>query len=129
MAEVKLLGADRLIARLIRMEKAINPAAVKSIRRVAEEIRDTAKNLCPVDTGSLKKSIRVGSYARPAKHVFSIRVTAGGHITNPKSKRKVDYASYVEFGTSRNKPQPFLGPAIKKYKEALAKAIKDEIKE
>ena len=129
MAEVKIIGGNRLISRLVRLKEALDPAAVKSIRRVADEIRDTAKSLSPVDTGSLKKSIRKGSYARPAKHVFSIRVTAGGHITNPKTKRKVDYASYVEFGTSRTKAQPFLGPAVKKHSRKLAKTIKEFIKE
>jgi len=47
----------------------------------------------------LKKSGRVGSYARPAKHVFSIRVTFGGYVTNPNTKRKVDYACVVDKNT------------------------------
>lgn len=128
MAEVKLIGANRLISRLVKLAEALDPAAVKSIKQVAEAVRDEAKDLCPVDTGSLKKSIRVGTYARPAKHIHSIRVTAGGHITNPKTGRLVDYASYVEHGTSRNRPQPFMLPAIKKHRKALAKAIKEAIK-
>lgn len=129
MAEVEIIGATRLIARLARLEKSLNVAAVKNIKRVAGDIRDDAKAICPVDTGSLRRSIRVGSYARPARHVFSIRVTAGGHITNPKTKRKVDYASYVEYGTSRQPGQPFLRPAIIKHRKNLAKAIKEYIRE
>jgi len=140
MATVEVIGDERLIARLIRMKEALNPAAVKSIRRVAEEVRDYAKTICPVGTpestgipgyigGSLKKSGRVGSYARPAKHVFSIRVTFGGYITNPNTKRKVDYAKYVHEGTSKMTPRPFLLTSIMKHRESLAKAIKEEIKE
>lgn len=140
MAEVKIIGADRLIARLVRMTKALDPAAVKSIRRVAELVRDYGKKICPVGTpestgipgyigGSLQKSGRVGSYARPAKHVFSIRVTFGGYVTNPNTGRKVDYAKHVHEGTSKMPPRPFLLISIMKHRKSLAKAIKGEIKE
>lgn len=129
MATVEIIGAQKLIARLVRLEKALDPAAIKAVKKVAKDIRDDAKTLCPVDTGSLRKSIRVGAYAKPARHTHSVRVTAGGHVTNPKSRRKVDYASHVEYGTSRQTPQPYLRPAIKKHRKVLAKAIKEAIRE
>lgn len=129
MATVEIYGTQKLIARLARLAKALDPAAVKGVKEVAKAIRDDAKELCPVDTGSLKKSIRIGTYAKPKGQTHSIRVTAGGHITNPKTKRKVDYASYVEFGTSRQRAQPFLRPAIVKHRKALAKSIKEAIRE
>lgn len=129
MAEVEIYGAQKLIARLARLEKALDPAAVKGVKEVAKAIRNDAKEICPVDTGSLKKSIRVGTYAKTAGHTHSIRVTAGGHVTNPKTKRKVDYASDVEFGTSKQRAQPFMRPAIVKHRKDLAKAIKEAIRE
>lgn len=129
MATVEIYGAQKLMARLVRLEKALDPAAIKGVKEVAKAIRDDAKEMCPVDTGSLQKSIRVGAYAKPAGHTHSVRVTAGGHVTNPKSKRKVDYASYVEFGTSKQRSQPFMRPAIVKHRRDLAKAIKEAIRE
>ena len=129
MVKVEIIGLNRLISRLARFQNTLDPAAASSVKQVAEDIRDDAKGLVAVDTGSLKQSIRLGVSARPAGHIHSVRVTAGGYITNPKTKRKVDYASYVEFGTSRNVPQPFLGPAVRKHREALAKAIKEAIRE
>ena len=129
MSEVEIYGAQKLIARLARLEKALDPAAVKGVKEVAKAIRNDAKEICPVDTGSLKKSIRIGTTAKPSGHTHSIRVTAGGYVTNPKTKRKVDYASDVEFGTSKQRAQPFMRPAIVKHRRELAKAIKEAIRE
>jgi len=129
MATVEIIGAQKLIARLARLATALDSAAIKGVKEVAGAIRDDAKEMCPVDTGSLQKSIRIGAYAMPAGHTHSVRVTAGGYVTNPKTNRKVDYASYVEFGTSRQRAQPFLRPAIVKHRKDLARAIKEAIRE
>lgn len=53
-----------------------------------------AKRLCPVDTGNLRNSI---SHTTDAENAYI--------GTN------VEYAPYVEMGTSRTKAQPFLKPA------------------
>lgn len=54
-----------------------------------------AKMLCPVDTGNLRNSIT--------------------HDTDDKTAyigTNVYYAPYVEMGTSKTDPQPFLQPAV-----------------
>lgn len=66
-------------------------AALEEIGLVAEGY---AKRLCPVDTGRLRGSIT---------HVTS------GHSAYIGTN--VEYAPYVENGTRRQKPQPFLKPA------------------
>lgn len=59
-----------------------------------------AKDLCPVDTGRLRNSIT------NAVEMGEQAVYIG---TN------VEYAAYVELGTSRMKPQPYLKPAVVNY--------------
>lgn len=54
-----------------------------------------AKRLCPVDTGRLRNSI---THTRDKKTAYI--------GTN------VEYAPYVELGTSRQKAQPYLKPAV-----------------
>jgi len=120
---VRIIGDTRLKANLLKLSNEIDPLTVRELKRIAEAIKKDAKAMCPVDTGSLRSSIRRGAYAMPAMHTHSIRVTAGGYITNPKTKRKVDYASHVEFGTSRSRAQPFLRPAYEKHKKELLPAI------
>lgn len=126
MAEVEFLGADKLIARLIKLAVTVDPASVKGVKKVAYKIKDTARALVRVDTGTLQKSIRVGSYAMPAKHVHSIRVTAGGYVKNPKTGKIVDYAVPQEFGTSKMLGQPYMGPAVERHGPELTREIRKE---
>jgi len=127
LAEVKWLGAGKLIARLTGLAGALDPSAAAGVKKIAYKIKDTAQGLVRVDTASLQKSIRVGTYAKPAGHIHSIRVTAGGFVTNPKTKKIVDYAIHQELGTSKMEGQPYMAPAVKKHGPELTKVLKDGI--
>lgn len=67
--------------------------------RFALTTQNLARLYCPVDTGRLRSSIQV-SRGRDAQGAF---VDIG---TN------VEYAAFVEFGTSRMSAQPYLRPAL-----------------
>ena len=59
-----------------------------------------AKRYCPVDTGRLRNSIT--------------------HTTDEDSAyigTNVEYAPYVEYGTSKTKAQPFLAPAAQNHSD------------
>lgn len=71
--------------------KAIVGATVRIERR--------AKQLCPVDTGRLRSSI-THALDRDARGLVGVVGT------------DVDYAAYVELGTSKAGAQPFLRPAL-----------------
>ena len=128
MAVVEIIGEDRLIARLKAIANSFDPVTEKALKETTTKIRDEAKRLCPVDTGSLKKSIRRTAYARVAGHIQQMGVRAGGYIINPKSKQLVNYAKHVEYGTSRTRAQPFFRPAIVKYRREVVKIVKRGIK-
>jgi hypothetical protein len=66
----------------------------------------------PVDTGALQKSIRLTSTAKVAGKTTRVGVRAGGFEVNPKTGSLVNYAVIVEFGSSRQTPQPYLIPAV-----------------
>lgn len=70
-----------------------------------------AKLACPVDTGRLRNSI---SHARDDEAAYI--------GTN------VEYAPYVELGTSRMKPRPFLTPAAQDHAEEYRDIIKAALK-
>jgi len=94
------------------MPQAFEESALEALDKTADDARDRAKELVPVDTGSLRKSIRKEKHALPAGNIIYTGIRAGGYIVNPKTKRLVDYASYQEYGTSRNRPQPYMRPAL-----------------
>lgn len=83
--------------------------ALKAIGMTAET---HAKKLCPVDTGRLRNSI---------SHTNDEDTAYIG--TN------VEYAPYIELGTSRTKAQPFLKPAIldniDEYKQIVSSIMKE----
>ena len=116
---------NKVIARLANLKDGLPRESAVAMINVAKEVRDEAKRIVldnAYDTGSLYRSLRLLVMASPAKNIRKIGVSAGGYITNPKTGRKVDYAGYVEWGTSRNRPVPFLrvAAAIKMRKMILA---------
>ena len=74
-----------------RVTENLNSIVLAAAERVAEAAREA----CPVDTGKLRNSISVSAEGNSA--VVSANT---------------DYAAYVEFGTSKQSPQPFLAPAL-----------------
>ena len=125
-------GQRKLLARLANLEKALPRVSAEKIIEVAKEVRDEAKRIVyfnAYDTGSLHNSIRLQVYAREAGKINKVGVSAGGYVTNPKTGRKVDYAAFVEFGTSRQRPVPFLRVAVAVKMQALRKAIRKAIVE
>lgn len=90
------------------IESAIG-AALEEIGLLAENY---AAKKCPVDTGNLRASI-------------THEVDAGGNAVYIGTN--VEYAPYVELGTSHQKAQPFLRPAASghgaQYRQVLKKAL------
>jgi len=131
MSEVKveIIGGDRIKSKLLRVEGGMDPVVRAALDAVANQIKDDARAFCPVDTGSLRESIRKEAVARPAQKAWEVGVRAGGYVTNPKTNRIVDYAVHVEFGTSRARAQPFLRPAMLGNQSNVRKAIQEGLKE
>lgn len=93
------------------VKRAVAEALKKGLEMVGLQGEKHAKALCPVDTGNLRNSIT--------------------HTTDEDSAyigTNVEYAPYVEFGTSRQKAQPYLRPAatdyISEYKGILESCLK-----
>jgi len=105
------MDVEPLIQRLSRISEQGKLETIKALEKAAEMVRDEAKAICPVDTGSLQRSIR--TFKREVGGVLcSVGVSAGGYVVNPETRRTVDYAGFVEYGTSRMAAKPFLRPAF-----------------
>jgi HK97 gp10 family phage protein len=124
---VELLGANKLIARLVRVKTGLPRTAIKPLRQVLTKMRDHSKAIVPVDTGSLRKSIRLQTTARPAGNVLQMGLTAGGYVTNPRTRRKVDYAYYVEAGTVHMTARPYFSTAVERFSHELLKVLDREV--
>jgi len=78
--------------------------AEEAILEVAHLMAGLAQVHVRVDTGSLRDSIRVERGGQ-GLHWRSVRVRAGGYITNPRTGKLVDYAVVVEL------KYPYMRPA------------------
>ena len=92
---------------------AIDQALARALEEVGLVAEGYAKKACPVDTGRLRNSIT--HQVRPSEKSVYIG-------TN------VEYATYVELGTSRMEPQPFLHPAAADHEGTYKKIFESELK-
>ena len=85
-----------------------------------------ARIITPVDTDRLRASITVKNVG---KFVSTFRsLTGQSAMITYQVGTNVEYAKFVEFGTQRQRPQPYLRPAynivIPEYKAALKRILR-----
>lgn len=90
-------GVKELRQVLEGYSEELKPQIVAALNRSALRIVGQAKRLAPVDTGRLMSSLAI------------LRTTNEGLTIDVGTN--VEYASYVEYGTTRQKAQPYLFPA------------------
>lgn len=77
-----------------------------NVRKTTTAVERSAKRNAPVDTGRLRDSIQQ-----------SITGSGRGALITGNVFSDVPYANFVESGTSRNAPQPWLGPAVAEHED------------
>ena len=90
--------------------KGLSDAVERALTRIGLAAEGYAKKECPVDTGNLRNSI-TNEVRSSEKSVYI--------GTN------VEYAAYVELGTTRTKAKPYLKPAASGH-SAVYKSIMEE---
>ena len=93
--------------------EAIDQALATALEEVGLVAEGYAKRLCPVDTGRLRNSIT--------------------HVTRPDDNAvyigtNVEYGQYVEYGTLRQKAQPFLRPAATGHGDTYRAIVEDRLR-
>ena len=102
------IDSRAFLASLDKYQEDVLEGLQKDIEKAALTLEKNAKQNCPVDTGKLRASITT--------EVGNLEAEVG---TN------VEYALYVEFGTSKQSAQPFMRPALDK---AITQLNKDMAK-
>lgn len=144
-----VVGLDSLLKKLSKLSGNVEEVLYESMQKQGELVKGDAKDLCPVDTGDLRNSIKRETKRYKGKIVARI-------YTNS------DHAAYVEFGTGRvgertnkntkvnvsykqdkwlaNIPgvgprwiegqpaQPYLYPALKNNEERVIENIKEDVR-
>lgn len=103
----------KLSADIAKAAKTTGARAQVVIRKTAIDIESDAKKIAPVDTGNLKGSIGhsdLRTVGRSRSLVVEIGPTAS-------------YGVFLEQGTSRAAPQPFMGPAADRHTPGFEQAM------
>ncbi|MCT1689868.1 HK97 gp10 family phage protein [Brevibacterium sp. p3-SID960] len=95
---------------LTKAAKNVQPVASAAVRKTAADIIRDAQIAAPVRTGNLRNSITADITDYPAVVSAEVGPTA-------------EYGAYVEFGTSKQAPQPYLGPAADRHVPVLETAL------
>lgn len=105
------------VGQVYRLSESIGAApygvlreALTVTRKVVADTERDAKAACPVDTGNLRSSIGGESGLTPSGVLGEVGPTAS-------------YGAYVEYGTSRMAPQPYMAPAFDRHAESFAAAM------
>ena len=99
---------EKLAADLGKAPAETTRKASRAVRKSALDIERLAKARVPVDTGNLKNSITTSTSASG----LSAEIGPTAH-----------YGIYVELGTRRMAPKPYLGPAVEAVEPGFIAAI------
>lgn len=105
-----------VIDRTNALVNAARRALPGAVRAGALVIETEAKRLTPARTGTLRRSI--GTEVRESPDRASARI-------GPDAS--VEYARFVEFGTSRMSARPFMRPAYESRRAEAGQTIKDQM--
>ena len=114
---VKFTGLKKVNDKLKDLAKKYPLSFEKTVKKAAFAIDKQAKEPAPVgapvDTGRLRSSLKV-------------EILDGGKTAEVSAN--TNYAAAVELGTSKQKPQPYLGPAFRAIKVKFPRMLGEQLK-
>ncbi|MCW6059781.1 HK97 gp10 family phage protein [Clostridium sporogenes] len=122
MASMELDGLDELIRKVQDMGKAGVRVENAALKKAGELIVEEAKNNVPFRKGNLKEGLKVSGVRKKGGNKFVLAGIQKG------DNSKIFYGKFLEFGTSKMKARPFMGPAYESKKEEAKEVIKDELR-
>lgn len=94
-----LANGDEFVAAIRRAVDGMEIVGRRQLLQAGIIMQNTARELCPVDTGRLRSSITM----KQGEGVNGPYVEVGTNVA---------YAAWVEYGTSKSPAQPFLRPGL-----------------
>lgn len=103
---VKRYG-DYRTGQLDKFASKVKAGTGVTMKEIGDNIRNKAKDIVPIKTGRLQRSLRVTKTSKNSVFIGTA----------------VPYSGYVEFGTINMRPQPYLLPAAESTLKMIGKQI------
>ncbi len=145
-----VVGLESLLKKLNELGGNVEETLYASVGKQTMLVQGEAKELCPVDTGDLRNSIKantkknknriVGTVSTNSDHAPYVEFGTGkvGERTNKNTKIDVSYkqdkwlANIPDVGprwVEGQPAQPYLYPALKNNEDKILKNIKEDVRE
>jgi len=125
MTTYKIRGLEKVTAALRSFPKAIVTQSLnKALAKGAAVFRDSARSRAPVDTGLMASDIIMAKDRKPGISGAQARYVV---LVKYRGKDAAPYWRFVEFGTVKMQPQPFMRPAFDTSKAVALAEIIDSI--
>lgn len=112
MIKIEVIGTVDIDNSLSELSTDIENDFKNLLKKTAEKIRDDAKRIVPVRTGTLRNSIDINK-------LNEFEYSIGSDLY---------YAGFVEYGTIKMKPSPYMRQASDVGEEFLNSRIEDSLK-
>ena len=111
--KVTVIGADKIKKTLKDMDEAAGDVLEQGAIAGGKIALQYAKENCPVDTGTLRNSLKL-SKDKKTKKKATVKVDYD---------KNLKYGTFVELGVRRRKPNPFLRNAVDKNQKEIDEEI------
>lgn len=116
-------GLDEVVRMFLRGADEIRPQAADVTTKYAEKLADKMRDLVPVVEGDVLESITSdGSATTSGNQVYA---DAG---PDPSANDQSFVSRFLEYGTVKMSPKPFVGPAADQIIPEFEKALRDLVK-
>lgn len=124
LASVDIRGQRETIRALETLSSKLQRKAISKSSRISGKIlMEAAKRYAPVDTGTLKKSIKVRALKRNRRG--DVGVVVG--TSQREFVGDLFYGAMVEYGTSKMEAKPYMRPAYEEKKDEIVSTYQREI--
>ena len=115
--KVEIDGAEKIIKKLKAMDDAAGDVLMKAAMEGGKIVLEEAKRNCPVDTGTLRESLKL-TKDKQTKKKATVKIDFD---------KSLKYGTHVELGTKYHPAQPFLRGSVDENQSEINVEITDTV--
>ncbi len=128
LVSITIEGGKKLDKKLNAMDRRVATKVLKkSFKAAMEPVKAEAKRLVPVDTGALRRSIRIATY-KGKDYVGAVVRTGTRKQLKIPANAKSYYPAFIEYGSQGERARPYLRSALFKKRKVVLNRVSDDIR-